>query len=261
MNNAEQARLDYIARRKKTEEDFINRAERILEKHEYRCLTDNHGVEVWRCAQPGTSCYAFDIMMTRFGIAVVGDIDNLTWTVGNSYGMPFLAGKDVTYYMHTKLNEVHKKREYSEKLFRQCLTNQLCKAICDLDDCAEDEELPPFILQGNHDELVGGSCFQALRDYIAERTCEDGDWAEWDCLLDEAAGIGFTEEAQLFMRDNEEKLNLGSEWYEYRIDEVSEGLLNELYLINAAAKKIMAIKEQEKANEGGTVDSPQVDHH
>lgn len=65
-------------------------------------------VEVWRCKAESTTAYAFDIMMTRFGIAVVGDIGDLTFSVGLGYGISFLAGDDVTYYLHTKLNESHK---------------------------------------------------------------------------------------------------------------------------------------------------------
>ncbi len=241
---------EYLRGRQLIEEDRINRAERTLEKHEYTCLIDTDKVEVWRCQQPGTTCYAFDIMMTRFGIAVVGDIDNLTWTVGHSYGMKFLAGKDVTYYMHTKLDQVHKKIEFNESKFKQAITNNMCKVIVEHATSEEiaDDDFPPFILQGNDDELVGTSCFDALKEYVHSQSSTYGD--AWDTrfdLLREADNISDVTEAQIFMRDNEEALGIGPEWYEISVSSVSEPLINELYLINAAAKKIMAIKEQEVA--------------
>jgi hypothetical protein len=220
-------------------------------------------VEVWRCKQPGTTNYAFDIMMTRFGIAVMGDIDNLTWTVGHSYGMPFLAGKDVTYYIHTKLDQCHKEVEFCEPKFKQAITNSMCRLIVEQassEDIADDD-FPPFLLQGHDDELVGDSCFNALKDYVHDKSSTYGD--DWDTrydLLREADNISDVTEAQLFMRDNEEALGIGCEWYEISISVVSESLINELYLINAAAKKIMAIKQQEQVNADSNVDGAQVSH-
>lgn len=32
-----------------------------LAQHQYTQLVNQNGVEVWRCARPGSSCYGFDI--------------------------------------------------------------------------------------------------------------------------------------------------------------------------------------------------------
>ncbi|WP_226342927.1 MULTISPECIES: hypothetical protein [Pseudomonas] len=102
------SREAYIDERRQTEAERKARAAEKLKDHQYTCLVKQSDVEVWRCKAERTTAYAFDIMMTRFGIAVVGDIGDLTFSVGLGYGMSFLAGDDVTYYLHTKLNESHK---------------------------------------------------------------------------------------------------------------------------------------------------------
>ena len=51
----------------------------------------------------------------------------------------------------------------------------------------------------------------------------------------------------MFMRDSSEALCLGDEWYENRVDEPSQGLVQCLYMINHAAKAIMAQEAQAAA--------------
>lgn len=234
------SREAHLAARRSAEEQQQARAAETLKDHKYTCLVKTADVEVWRCKGDGIF-YAFDIMMTRFGIAIVGDIDNLTFSVGLGYGMPFLAGKDVTYYIHSKLSECHKKRVFSEDLFRAVLMTGICRELHS--ECSEElwDALPGW---AQDSDQIKGSHWAEFRQIVLKnrRDLDNGDdrWMHWDDLLTEAEQIGFKEEAQVFMRDNQEALFLGPEWYESRIDEVCSGLIRELYLINHAAKAIIA---------------------
>ena len=64
-----------------------------LAQHEYTQLVNENGVEVWRCQQPGTRVYHFDICVTAYGMSMFGDIDGLLWHVGADYGITFLRPK------------------------------------------------------------------------------------------------------------------------------------------------------------------------
>ncbi|MCQ3823066.1 hypothetical protein JEG40_11960, partial [Streptococcus agalactiae] len=67
--NVETTRAAYIEERRQTEAERKARAAEKLKDHQYTCLVKQSDVEVWRCKAERTTAYAFDIMMTRFGIA------------------------------------------------------------------------------------------------------------------------------------------------------------------------------------------------
>ena len=99
--NDEQRHQEWIAQRKAEEAKRRERAAACLKDHEYTVLADTDQLKAWRCKAPRTTCYAFDILITRFGIAIVGDINGLTFNVGLSYRVEFLAGDDIGYYIHS----------------------------------------------------------------------------------------------------------------------------------------------------------------
>lgn len=240
-NQYEVRRQAAIANRKKTEQDYMARAAENLAQHEYTCLAQQDNLVAWRCKATKSTSYAFDILMTRFGIAVVGDIDNLTFSVGLGYGIEFLAGDDVTYYLHTKLSEVCKKRSFSEHLFREVLMRNIAQALHE--ECEEEmfDSLPEWLQDADKVDADHWPEFRQL--VLAKRrdmTHIDDRWMHWDDLLDTAHEITFTDEAMLFMRDNSEQLCIGDEWYENQVDEPSKGLVQCLYMINHAAKAILA---------------------
>lgn len=72
-----------------------------MAQHKYTQLVNENGVEVWRCARPGSSFYGFDICITRFGM--MGDIGPLVFHVGASYGINFLRHQSDG-YLHEKLD-------------------------------------------------------------------------------------------------------------------------------------------------------------
>lgn len=231
-----------ISHRKKTQQDFQNRAAECLAQHEYTCLVSQADLIAWRCKAPGTTAYAFDILMTRFGIAVVGDIDNLSFSVGLSYGLDFLAGDDVTYYIHGKLDENSKSRRFSEHEFHEVLLRGVAGALAR--ECDEElfETLPEWL---QDQDLANGSHWCEFRQLLLEKHTDpaigdDDRWSTWVDLFDAANDIGTTEEAQIFMRDNSKELGLGEEWYDHRVDEPCPRLVQCLYMINHAAKAIKA---------------------
>lgn len=240
---AEAKRRAYIDMRQQREAGLRQEAAQTLQEHTYAALVDQEKIKVWRCAKPGTSCYAFDIMMTRFGIAIVGDIASLTFTVGLAYGIEFLAGKDIEYYIHSKLDEKCRIKEFDEHRFREAILNGVCGLIVEASTDEEYETLPDWV---RYEDLRGGQ-WDALLEFVDGRheaiTFGEEGHDFWDELNDrvyEANNISYTEEAHQFMHEHHESTGLGVDWYEHRVDKPSENLIRELYMINHAAKEIVA---------------------
>lgn len=220
-------------------------AANTLKNHQYQALVDNDDVKVWRCKQPNTTAYAFDITLTRFGIAVVGDIANLTFGVGLGYGLDFLAGDDVGYYIHSKLDEKCKTRDFDEAAFRRALIDGVCQRISDEADGDAYDELPAWVRE-EKERGMDGSCWHDLRAFVrAEARKDDADekWDQWEDLLAEATDIGDQHHAGVFMNEHCETLGLGPDWWEIRVTTPSESLIRELYMIRHAALAILAQKQ------------------
>ena len=86
------------------------------------CLTDE--VEVWRFKAPSTIDCAFDIMITAYGMAMVGDFGNLTFNVGSSYGIKFLMHRSKGYVIE-KLDEDCRKYVLHEESFKEYVFSEL----------------------------------------------------------------------------------------------------------------------------------------
>lgn len=123
---------------------YIERAQEILSTHVYTELANTPKLVAWNCQRPNSSCYGFDILITRFGIAIVGDIDNLTFRVGLSYGLEFLAGSDLGYYIHSKLDLHCKEKELDSSsvldFLRMNYLSPLQELVADWFDFHDDEE-------------------------------------------------------------------------------------------------------------------------
>lgn len=236
MNNDEKQRL-------------IEEVKKTLEKHEFKQLASwGEGVsEVWECSRPGSSIYAFTICVTRMGIAVVGDIDGLIFNVGSNYGMPFLAGNDVSYYIHSKLEPACKVTELHQDRFQEYVAGLIANYIrreANLDHLQQiGLELPGWVL--DHDEPAN---LQHVADFVnlsRERLDvmhPDYDWFH-SChnQIDDAFGATTAEEA--YSLDIE---GIDFDWADAPDFMVpKETLMFRLYLVNEAAKRIMQLKEGE----------------
>lgn len=203
--------------------------------------------EVWRCKSPKDTFYAFDICITRFGIAAFGDFGALVFRVGASYGLPFLAGNDVSYYIHSKLEEDCKRTEFDSEHFHQRQCEAVVERIKGMNEEAGLEEedegylTPPERGEESWEDYVG-----TLRSYCGKQ-CEQLDhgtdeyeqwWGMWE-FLDE--GAESAESAHELFYDNEELLGIGDTW-EYEFDKPAESLMHQLYMVRHAAKAILKQK-------------------
>jgi hypothetical protein len=106
-------------------------ARRILKNHDYVRIGFGK-CEVWQCTNNGSSTYGFDISISRFGIAVHGDIGSLSFRVGSYYGMSFLAGKDVEYYIYSKLDEAYHKTQVVKEKIKDMLAREMFYLLEDI---------------------------------------------------------------------------------------------------------------------------------
>lgn len=221
---------------------WIEEAKKTLEGHEFKQLASwgGGGSEVWECSRPGSSIYAFTICITRMGIAILGDIDGLTFHVGSNYGMAFLAGDDVSYYIHSKLEQRCKATELNKERYLEWVTSRVADHIRRLD---ANGFAPDWLSKEDHD----AEDFEKLKDYVYETyqkldVCHPNwDWFH-DCynFLDTVDGISDENEAY--------SLNLDEVYFDWLdapdIVQPSESLMFRLHLINEAAKRIQEQKEK-----------------
>jgi hypothetical protein len=250
--NDEQRHQEWIARRKAEKAKRRERAAECLEDHKYTLLADTEQLKAWRCKAPGTTCYAFDILITRFGIAIVGDINGLTFDVGLSYDIEFLAGDDIGYYIHSKLERHCQEREFDENAFRAALVNGVCERICENSEHEQRESLPEWLK--NEGTPGEASRWDELRELVKNKLStieygEDG-YDFWDGLSDrlyEADHVSCTEEAHALMGEHYEELGLGCDYWEIKVDKPCDSLIDRLYMVNHAAKAIVAQQAESTA--------------
>lgn len=93
----------------------------IFANHEVTCLIDNDEIEAWRFMKPDTRDCQIDIMMTKYGMAMVGDYGDFTFYVGRSYGMAFLANPSKG-YVAQKIHPECKKYDLDKpRMYEICL--------------------------------------------------------------------------------------------------------------------------------------------
>jgi hypothetical protein len=217
---------------------LADRAANILATHTYTRLTPLGSIgEIWRCKRPDSTCYGFDIMITRFGIAVVGDIGGLTFNVGATYGTGFLAGDDVDYYIHSKLEQHCKTTEIDEDYFNET-RNSLASHW--LDNVLTDEVLPE---QGATDHDSYRSILHDWVDALQDKfdVCSK-QWDALDAIAEMLDDNCFSvSECHETLADCAHKLGRSYD-YDHDFEKPAESLINQLYMIRHAAIQIQAIK-------------------
>lgn len=122
------------------------------------------------------------------------------------------------------------------------MCNQICERIYDDDQHAA---LPDWM---RNDGGVGeAGRWDELRELVQGKLSEleygeDG-YDFWDGVSDrlyKADHVGSTEEARTFMGGHYEELGLGCDYWEIKVDKPCERLIDCLYMINHAAKAIIA---------------------
>ena len=241
-------------------ESAMNFEQRAAEDMADFCYTklSSGQAEVWRCKNPENTFFAFDICITRFGIAAFGDFGSLVFNVGSSYGIPFLAGNDVDYYIHSKLEEHCKVKEFDREYFDEMRCEAVCNRIASMnedagiDDGDEGYIKPPDRGEENWDDYV-----LTLKKFCIDKAVEVGcgDDREWhdtlwgmyeflDCGADDAR------DAHDLFQDNEELLNISDTW-ECNFEKPYSNLIQRLYMLRHAAKRILEIKFPEPGSAVG----------
>jgi hypothetical protein len=225
--------------------DHVAEAKRILAEHEYTLIASGANCEVWYCAKPGTSIFAFDIIVTRMGMAVVGDINGLVFQVGANYGIPFLAGDDISYYIHSKLEAICKTTEFVPEKLKYHIAHWISSYY-----------------QGRTDEWKDRGI--TVPEWLEDGEAEEGNWDELKLILETAKDTEDTLSPQwdeldecIHLMDNAEDVSDEHDAYQLlssfevfhfdlcdiTITKPSESLMLRLHLVNEAAKKILEQKQ------------------
>ena len=219
--------------------NYIDNAKRTLKDHRYTLLTKQNGCEVWRCGRPNSNMYAFNIALLPMGICVMGDIGELTFNVSRPLG--FLAGRDVEYYIHSKLSHESRETEYDDEGIKESVADRVKDVFADNEDLwdlfSEEEfceiaekiehmsfiELDEFCKKLYHDTDVshkGYDFLDDLQEFLGDVKCLNNDRDAYE-LLDNCKVIEFYD------------------CFEYGFNKPSESLIRRLYLINQASVAIL----------------------
>lgn len=221
-----------------------------LDRHQYTRLTlPGSPLEAWRCKRPDTTNYAFDLVISRFGIASFGDTANLMFRVGASYGLPFLAGNDVEYYIHSKLDECCKKTELDDTTYQQALLQTITQWLAD-----NDHEAPA---QGEMDddtyrEILGDWLWE---QYLASDVMADDHdtfYALHDALAHQHPNSA--DEAHETMAELASKLDESYD-YDHSFTRPANHLIQDLYVLRHAAQQILKLKHPEPGSALGAYTS------
>lgn len=225
---------------------FEQRAAHDMAAFKYTKLSSGLA-EVWRCKNPKDTFFAFDICITRFGIAAFGDFGSLVFNVGSSYGIGFLAGDDVEYYIHSKLDESCKKKEFDQDYFDEKRCEAVCNRIASMNEAAGlDDGDEGYIKVPDRGEEDAESYVGTLRAFCGEQAeniafgkpGHETWWGMWE-FLDESASD--SREAHELFSENEGLLLISDTW-EYEFEKPCNNLIQRLYMLRHAAKHIMGIK-------------------
>ena len=218
-----------------SKEKYISNAKEVLKEHEYTLLAKGDDCEIWKCSKSNTNVYAFNIAVTPMGISVVGDIGDYTFGV---YGrnVSFLAGRDVEYYIHSKLSPNCKEVEFDMDNFREAVVNEIKDHTeVDYEEIYEKikdlyfDEIKDCLWQFWKNSLVTDEIYDFLNNITD--VLKEAD------LIEDANG------AYTFL-ENCKTLNFADSW-EYELEKPSEKLIRTLYIINEAAKQIVEKVESE----------------
>lgn len=219
-----------------------------LAQHQYTQLVNENGVEVWRCQQPGTRVYHFDICVTAYGMSMFGDIDGLLWHVGADYGINFLRHQSDG-YLHEKLESTCKR----EVIDFDSIRDTVCSCIIGRIDEEFDSDQIPAWMAGIPERGATLEQAEQLGEWLREHA-EADERLPFDDLADvideiETFAEGRDTELVLaydFLQSNESLLG-GSDLWETKISKPCPNLMARLFYVRHAANAIMAIKEQASA--------------
>lgn len=215
-----------------------------LKDHRPTLLVNAGGVEAWRFKKPGSGNLAFDIVVTKNGMAMFGDIDGLTWNVGASYGINFLRNQSMG-YLHEKLERDSKR----EVIDFDGIRDTVCSCIGGLiEETLGEDEIPDWMVGLQDATTVTSDEAEALVEWM--KLYVEDDRLPFSELIDVVESIdsfadGRDSETVLaydFLSQHEELIG-GSDLWESSFSKPCPRLMQRLEYVRFAANQIMAMKE------------------
>ena len=222
--------------------------------HTVNLICGNGSNEIWRCTNNDSSVYGFDLVISRFGIAMYGDVDSLVFSVGAYYGIEFLARQSVCQYMISKLeSEYREKRELDEDSLHKVLTEAGCQLLeekfesyLDPNDTNQEDriELPEWLGSADYRDQNLDKVLEELQKHAPEQSHRK---FEVFCdyvqeLLEDRAPNGL-QAVEAFISEHCRELYLGPEWYECNISKYDSRLIQRLEMLRLCALKIKEVKD------------------
>ena len=222
---------------------LIARVDEDLAQHQYTQLVNENGVEVWRCKQPGTRNYHFDICVTAYGMSMFGDIDGLIWNVGSDYGINFLRHQSDG-YLHSKLESDCKR----EVIDFDSVRETVCSCIVGrIEEEFDTDQIPAWMADI---PARGATLEQAeqLGEWLREQDEADDDrlpFSELADVIEEVETFADGRDSEIVLAydflSNNESLIGGSDLWETQISKPCPNLMARLFYVRHAANAIMAL--------------------
>lgn len=234
-------------------DDIKERVIKIQENFEYTQLASlkhdadigYHSIqaEVWHCGKKGSSSYAFDICIMPMGIAVCGDIGKLTFDVYGR-GIDFLAGKDIGYYIHSKLSHNCKETQFCEKSFYAHVIEWILSSFENKSFISDFtyEEFEKLQEEENFTDFFD-NCQKMYFDCDVSSDEHDYLFSLYD-FINEVQEVNDNKSAHELLC-NTSFLSFDDSW-ECDFTKMSDGLWFKLNMINYAAQQVMKIKDKER---------------
>lgn len=228
-----------------------------VKDHTVELICGKGSNEIWRCTKNGSSTYGFDLVISRFGIAMYGDTDSLVFSVGSSYGIEFLARSSVCSYMISKLESVYReKRELCEESLKQVIIEAGCRLLKDKfvsyipEDGVSCADLPEWLDSSDPKDVTLEKVIEEMKKHAPEQphTLFDLFEVEVDALMTHHIHDGL-EAVQGHISNHYDELNLGCEWYEHTISKYPSSLIQRLEMLRLCALKIQEVKNAGDGNE------------
>lgn len=216
-----------------------------IKDHKYIQLAKTNTVEVWRAQKPGSSSYAFDLTMSRYGMAMYGDTGCLVWNVGKGYGLEFLASDDED-YVYNKLDHSSRETDLDEAYLVEIVYEAIIELLGERGLVLPEWKQAPVPMAERISELDDWLVRAAVKGV------EGGEMAAGElsaivvALRDcQRLEVKSTEAAYQWLGDHQELLELAAD-LDYTLSKPTNSVLQRIYLVRHAAQQILA---QQKAAE------------
>lgn len=204
-----------------------------IKGHQFTQLAKSDAVEVWRCQTPGTHSYAFDLTVSRYGMAMYGDTGALVFDVGSGYGLKFLTNEDDD-YVFKKLDQSSRETDLDEAYLLEIVYRAIIDLLAER-DLKLPEWLPPTDPMADR--------IKQLEDWLLGSECKDGEHSALVVALRECQDLEIrtTSAAYEWLSDNQELLELADDM-DYSLGKPTNAVMQRIYMLRHAAKQILAIK-------------------